>query len=369
LVLTATGQSFASEAIDWLINRSLPLWMSEGVDHRNGGFFDRLDPRTAKNSADIKRLRVSGRQIYVFCQAAKLGQPEATGLVRHGVEQLLGPFRHAEGGFVSRISLDGRVLDSRRDLYDNAFALFGLAHAYALLGDPMLRDEARALIAYLNTALRHPAGGFLESCQGGLPRRQNPHMHLLEAALAWMDIGPDTVPECAELAGHLVALYARHFVVGEEGLIAEYFRDDWSVDQPRGEAGHHLEWVWLLSEYTRITGAAVPLARLKDCALKYGIHPETRLLHGEFDLNGRVTEPGSRLWPHAEWVRAETVGDGSLLAVAWSALRRFLDHPTPGLWFERQTPQHGFVLEEVPASSLYHITGAVMALRGRQVET
>ena len=43
-------------------------------------------------------------------------------------------------------------------------------------GNLMARDG-------VERALAHPEGGFAEDTLGTLPRRQNPHMHLLEAAL------------------------------------------------------------------------------------------------------------------------------------------------------------------------------------------
>jgi mannose/cellobiose epimerase-like protein (N-acyl-D-glucosamine 2-epimerase family) len=85
-----------------------------------------------------------------------------------------------------------------------------------------------------------------------------------------------------------------------------------------------------------------------------------------------VRSSRSRLWPQTERLKAalclhETSGNGDgYLAHARAAaesLWRYLDAPTQGLWRDKLTPTNRFVEEPAPASSLYHITGAVAALK------
>ena len=48
---------------------------------------------------------------------------------------------------------------------------------------------------------------------------------------------------------------------------------------------------------------------------------------------------------------------------AAKSLWRYLDTPTGGLWRDRLMPTNRFVEEPAPASSLYHLTGAVEAMK------
>lgn len=50
-----------------------------------------------------------------------------------------------------------------------------------------------------------------------------------------------------------------------------------------------------------------------------------------------------------------------------AALWRYLETPVPGLWRDKQAADGAFVDEPSPASSLYHILGAVMALQAWSV--
>ena len=50
------------------------------------------------------------------------------------------------------------------------------------------------------------------------------------------------------------------------------------------------------------------------------------------------------------------------LEQAIAALWRYLNAPLPGLWYENQAANGQFVIEAAPATSLYHIVGAVVEL-------
>lgn len=359
----------------WLAD-TVALWLDKGLDRARGGFHEHLTHDTLTCGAEFRRLRVVTRQIYSFSAALRHGYDDAREGLMFGLAFLLDRARHPEGGFASRLDLEGRIIDDTRDLYDLAFVLFALAHGYQATGDAALLDEARSLADFIETQMPHPAGGFLESLPPRQPRRQNPHMHLLEASLAWMP--HDTTGRFHSLCNRLIALVVPHFYDPEHGYLREYLDDDLRpLDTPRGriwEPGHHWEWVWLL-ETAQASGIDVPntlspalahKARSQGMALA-----TTRLCWGEVSDCGTVQEPVSRIWVQGEWLKAETVIPGpdqdTRVCVAASALRRYLLTSTRGLWFERISAQTGeSVPEPAPATSLYHIIMAIDALAARE---
>lgn len=363
----------AARARHWLTESAFPLWLERGVDWKYGGFYDALDFAHALNASERKRLRVATRQIYVFCEAAALACPRAREAVEHGLEFLFAKARHREGGFASHFDLDGRQTAPTRDTYDLAFVVFALAHAFRLLGDSRLAQEAIALFKFLDRELRHPSGGFAEGLPAQWPRRQNPHMHLLEACLAWVPL--DRTGVFRALAQELVALFAARFLDPRSGAIFEYvdetMRRDPAVVREAVEPGHLFEWVYLLEHYNKITGEPVDfIETIYGFAHAHGIDGETGLLFGEISSTGRVQEKSVRLWPHAEWCRAEIAwlrrnpaSSHENSERAFAALWRFLDTGTGGLWFERfDGGSNAFLAGPAPATSLYHITGAFMEL-------
>ena len=323
----------ADVAETWLFECAIPLWLDHGVDWRGGGFHEALDLRTLENKADFKRLRVVARQIYVFVQAARRGVPRAREAVDHGLQFLFSRMRHPAGGYVSRCDLAGEIIDPTRDLYDLAFVLFALAHAYRLHGTAALKSEAMALLGFLDHAMRHPAGGYVESLPDALPRRQNPHMHLLEAALACARLMPD--PAFDRLCNELVGLSERCFIDADKGMVFEYFASDLSVDRAGGpalvEPGHILEWAWLLAEGQRLRGGVASTGEaLAGFALRHGRDPLTGLLRGELREDGSISQASVRLWPHAEWLKAALAlggrgGRSGRRVAGTSALSRYAD--------------------------------------------
>ena len=244
----------AGAARAWLLDAALPLWASAGFSAKTGLFQEKLDGEGAPVPGLPHRLRVQTRQTYVFRQAGRLGWPgDWKPLVGAGLATIAKRGR-AEGGAVGcALSESGVLIDPRRDLYDQAFALFALAHARDI--DPSTADgRIMELFQYL-ASQRGPNGGFLEGDVKPAPRWQNPHMHLFEAGIALAELG---VTEGMDLARQIANLFDAYFFDAEHGALGEYYEPDWSRapgDPGRlAEPGHHCEWIWLLDRWRRLSG-------------------------------------------------------------------------------------------------------------------
>lgn len=353
----------------WMLDDAAPLWLSHGLDRDRGGYFDQLDPRNATNACAFKRLRVTCRQIFVFARLDRLGVAGAHAAMEHGLTFLIERLRHPDGGFVRAVELDGAVLDPRRDLYDLAFAVFALAAAFERSGDRQWLNEALQVLAFIRRQLAHPDGGFAEGVPATLPRRQNPHMHLLEACNAWLPLADD---ERFRLTAQAVLTLAeRRFWCDKDRCLYEYFEDDWALcAQPERrvfEPGHHFEWIWLLDQCRR-NGLAVPdiEAQLAKTALDRGFCPSSGLPYGEVFADGMIANANCRLWVITEWLRVEAAGllpQGHGVARPTDALLGFLSARPAGLWAERWDASKGAYVEEpVFASSFYHIMTGLLPL-------
>jgi mannose/cellobiose epimerase-like protein (N-acyl-D-glucosamine 2-epimerase family) len=363
--------AIADQANDWLTTSALPLWFERGVDWRLGGFNEALNLSDLTCPANYKRLRVLARQIYVFSVGSSCGQAYCKKAVTQGLDFLIHKTRLPTGGFASRLTIDGKIIDGPLDLYDLAFTLFALAHGYKLLADPVIKEEAIILSSFLLKNFKHDVVGFIESIPPSLPRRQNPHMHLLEALLEWRVISLD--PIFADLSDEIIKLFFEKFYFTQSGAVIEYFDEDLiPIAGPGGEItepGHHFEWMWLLSRYKSISGQSTrEYSNLYEFCHRFGINPHNGFLWGEVNTAGAPGTHLVRLWPHTEWIKAELVGeDEAVLAerveAAWKILSRFLDCPRQGLWYETfDHQQNVFLNEPAPASTLYHITLAIDTL-------
>lgn len=352
------------DLVHWLAERAWPLWLSRGVDWERGGFHEYLPLDGRACDAPYRRLRVVARQIYVFSAAHRHGLPRAAAAVELGIDFLRRRAALPGGGYASRFDLDGRVTDARIDLYDHAFVLLALSAATAVLPAPALRPLALALDGFLDAALVHPAGGYAEGLPPSLPRRQNPHMHLLEARLAAAEAFGDA--RFLAGAGALAELCHRRFLTpaGADALcLGEFYGEEWQPVPPLAvEPGHHCEWVWLLARHARLAGRPVPpeAAALHRFVERHGIGPQGALLDG-VTREGAVAAPGARLWPQTERLKADALRDPAAPA-ARAALAAYLR--PDGLWHERRLADGSLSEEAAPASSLYHLTCGILEARG-----
>src|SRR6266436_6452644 len=302
-----------------MTSQALPLWAREGWDSSKGGFIERLDPQGRADHLAPRRVRVQARQIYSFATAARVGwYPPGRDIAMKGLEHLLAKAKSPDGrpGFVHLLDCDGNVLNPLRDAYDHAFVLLALAAAYELSGDARVREEIDSLVAFLDSGLRSPHGGFIEVIPATLPRRQNPQMHLFEAMIASFDATRD--PAYQSRAGDLFGLF---------------------------------------------------VANLYDArreALRY-CDSATGCLIDEGDAEGNIRKSTRRLWPQTEiakaWIAQAEAGEQGASEQALEALvrlyRHYLSHPVWGGWYDQFDRDNRSLVDTIPASSFYHIVCAV----------
>lgn len=353
---------------DWLFRSALPLWWHMGADHGLGGYHERIDFE-GRPLISPKRSRVAARQAFCYREAGRLGWNgpwrEAG---KHALSFLRERFVQSDGTVISTVDQGGRVLDVTFDLYNQAFALLAYACGHDTL-DPngAWQSRAYALVETLKRNFAHPAGGFREDHDGRLTLRSNPHMHLLEAALAWLVLDPN--PVWRDLADEITTLCLDRFVVRDTGALRELFAWDWTpVSGTLGEIlepGHHYEWAFLLDRWSKLTGRNRPseVPRLIAFADANGLDRKRRVAVNGIKQDGSVADPIARLWPQTERIRAYLIdrheGDEARLREAIESLWRYLDAPLPGLWYENLAADGQFVAEAAPATSLYHIVGAI----------
>ena len=363
----------------WLSAEVYPLWWREGLDREGFGFFEKIGA-DGKALRGPRRARVLGRQIYSFAQAGRLGWTgPAADIVRHGLAAL--PlFLRDDGLTRPSVADDGAPGEGRPDLYDQAFTLFGLASALPFAGDPdALAATASRIRAALKDQLTHPLAGFEEASPRALPLRANPHMHLLEAALAWGDSGHE-VEAWNAMADGIVALALARFIDPKTGALHEFFDGDWTRmgdDLAVVEPGHQFEWGWLLIRWGLLRGHSQAVQtgkRLISVGEATGLDPTRGVLFGELHPDLSVRDPMARLWPQTERIKAwtlmaqiaETAAERDLAQVraaqAVDALMLYARADVRGAWFDRMTADGALIDEPAPASSLYHIVCAACVL-------
>ena len=358
---------------EWLHKSALPLWWERGSDSVGGGFHELLGLDGTPPPDVTRRARVQSRQSYSYALAGELGwNGPWRQAAPYGIDYLIRHYRKEEGQFCTLVSARGEVLDSTTMLYDQAFALLAMAAVFKVMPERTdLRDMAHALFAGIRTARQHSTGGFVET--GERAFISNPHMHLLEALLAWGELEPATIWD--RYADHIVGLCRTKFIDAEGGFLREHFDKDWNpAPGTLGhvvEPGHQFEWAWLLARWAKMRGepeAIVAARRLFENGLR-GVDPNRDAAVHAMSDDFSVTQPSARLWAQTERIKAALIlaepGDDRLLKEALkgaACLWRYLDTPLPGLWRDKFEPDGTFVEEPAPASSFYHIICCIACL-------
>jgi len=356
----------------WLFDETLPLWSTVGVDERHGGFHEALS-LDASPLTKPKRMRTQARQVYAFAVAKERGwDGPADRLIAHGIDFMAGQGRTDKGGWVRTLNIDGSVADPVEDAYDHSCVLLALAHAH-MSGHPDALRLGEETFVFLDAHLEDARmTGFLETSDGAEERRSNPHMHFLEAFLAWHQVTGERA--YLRRAARIIDLFRSHFFDAGSWTLGEYFDEGWKpATNGKGnwtEPGHHFEWASLLVDFAARSGQGELTAfarKLYASAVANGLNRATGLAYGAVSRQGLPLDTVSRSWPQAEAIKAAIALDGSggpdlkpeIEARVGRLFRWHIDPAPLGLWIDRIDERGRSLATEVPASIFYHLVCAL----------
>ena len=362
----------------------LPIWATRGFDTECNQFVEHLGLNGKPQMDKIVRTRTVARQIYVHAHASALGVAPTSSLQMaeqafqnlHRIAWVSG----ARPGYARAFNRStGLVTDPARDLYDNACALLALSWLLSSTGKDIYREQIDDTVSAIDYTLADHFGGWAEDSNGTLPRRQNPHMHYLEATLA--------LCENSRTPGHGLAektifdLLQSHFLVGSRGPLHEQFGPRWEISDHFGssvlEPGHMCEWVWLTTRHDtlRQTRHDEVCADLLAHALRIGRTPGSPFLVDQALASGKPLTNSKRLWPQVEMLKAllsqhQRLADERYLTEAETLsaamLASYFQDVPSGCWHDRLDLDDLAIGSHIPASSLYHLWTAVAELSGPQ---
>ncbi|WP_443751213.1 AGE family epimerase/isomerase [Asticcacaulis solisilvae] len=362
----------------WLFDKALPIWWNTGGDREKGGFFEKLNLDGTPYDID-RRTRVAARQVFSYALAESMGyKGETDPAIRQGLDWLSGPARNPDTGLLYAVlKPTGEVVRADFDFYDHAFAMLAYASAYRVRPQDKALEAAAVFIrdAIVKT-FSHPVRGFEESNPRTLPLKANPHMHMFEACLAWIDAGGDDTWE--KIAAEIAGLCVDKFLHPQTGSLREFFDGDWNPmpgDAGRiVEPGHQFEWAWLFLRWGKRTGDETFIRaakRLIQIAEDYGTDHERGVTVNELWDDFSSKDAKARLWPQTERMKAYVkladaakTPEDKAQAIARAVdgakgLKLYLSTEIEGLYRDRMKADGSFEIEPAPASTLYHIMCAI----------
>jgi len=365
----------------WLAQEVVPWWLTT-VAREPAGFVEFLTADGLPDRRPAKTPLVTARLIYCFSHAHVLGLGDgALDAAERGFDFLTRCCWDAsDGGFFHQVDVAGAPLDRKKDAYDHAFALFAMAWLHRATGKREPLDWANRTIEFMDAALLdRSAGGYREHYVSGmrpdahpLPRRQNPHMHLLEAFLALYEgTGNEYWRSCADA---MVELFTDHFFDCDTGTLGEYYDADLRPAVGRlgqiREPGHHFEWFWLLRHHARLFGVNKLALSCADRLYRFGCDkgidraPNSVVAaFDEADQKGRVLTGSKLFWPQTEAIKAflarwEFLGDAEAATLAHEHTAMLFRHylvDRTGRWHNQLSRNGAPIRSELPVRVLYHL--------------
>ncbi len=339
----------SSEMLRELTEDILPFWLTRMQDP-SGGWYGRIDGEGRLVPDAPRGAILNARILWTFSAAFRvLGRPEYRAAADRAYLEIRDRFFDPEeGGVFWSLDAAGRPLDTKKQFYAIAFAVYGLAEYYRAIG----LQEALGLAVRLYRDIEthsFDGDGYLEACMRDWrpiadmrlsekdrndAKTMNTHLHILEGYTGlyrvWKDGGLK-----ARLTG-LVGIFLDR-ILRPDGHLGLFFDTAWRSQSETVSYGHDIEASWLLEEAADLLEDPALSARTSDACR----HIAAAAMEGWQAGEGMIYErdPAAahvdtdRHW----WVQAETV------VGCWNRFRRDGD----AAWAGRALDTWDFIRREL----------------------
>lgn len=346
----------------------LSWWMRYAKDDECGGFYGSVHDNNKPNRTASKGLVLHARVVWTFAAAYRYtGEHQYLTEAETAFRFLESAFLDKiNGGFYWSVDAEGRMLDGKKQVYGQAFAIYGLSELYLACGNQSALDQAIHLYENLEqVAWDKQYGGYIEAFdqdwspradfrlsekEENLCKTMNTHLHVIEAYAnlykAWKN------PSLAARIRDLLDLFSDKIIDRTSYRQRLFFTEAW---QPAGSIisfGHDIEAAWLLQECAEIVGDAVYIKRFSAMAIAMaraatdGLDADGGLWY-EYEVATDHWIREKHWWPQAEamvgfFTAWQLSGEDRFLqqtAGVWTFIKRYIRDQENGEWYWGVTDQ------------------------------
>ena len=312
-----------SEVKDELVSNILPFWMTKMVDSQNGGFYGRIDGSGQVYKEADKGCVLNTRILWTFSSAFRiLNDPYYLKMAERAKEYLLGHFLDMESGGVYWLADNkGNMKDGKKQIYAQAFAIYGLSEYYRVTKDISCLEKAIGLFRLIEQySYDVNLGGYFEAFDrkwGAIDdlrlsakdanekKTMNTHLHVLEAYTNLYRIWKDDLLK--KQLQNLIEVFINRIVNSQTFNLKMFFDEAWNDKTDLVSYGHNIEASWLIYEAASVLDDEILIKKVKNVCLgiaeasKAGIMADGGMIYEIFFGSGHIDS--DRHW----WVQAETV--------------------------------------------------------------
>ncbi len=276
-----------SEARVLLETNILRFWQERMVDYRQGGFYGRIDGYNVLHPDAEKGAVLNARILWTFAAAARvLNNTPYRILAARAYDYLMQRFMDREqGGVYWSLNADGTPLDTKKQTYAIAFAIYGLAEYVRLTNNQEALNAAIRLFEDLEAHAYKFENEKMSKCKNGYVEAltrdwqpiadmrlsekdengvftMNTHLHVLEAYTnlyrvlknVQRDDVQGTKERITKQLRTLIDIFANRIFDPATGHLMLFFDEKWQPSNTHTSPGHDIEAAWLLHEALEVLG-------------------------------------------------------------------------------------------------------------------
>ena len=338
------------EMQDVLENNILPFWLEKMQDNENGGFYGRIDGSGVLHPDAEKGAILNARILWTFSAAYRvLEKEELLEAATRAKDYLVDHFIDPEyGGVYWSVDYKGEPLDTKKQFYAIAFAIYGLSEYARATGDREALEYALDLYDCIEEhAFDDEQNGYIEACtrewgkigdmrlselDANYPKSQNTHLHIMEAyanllrclkemrAQEQCDYVPaigsvlpvgisvpsETMVSVEGALRNIISIFIDKILNPETNHLDLFFDMDWTRGAGHLESyGHDIECSWLLHEAALVLGDENLLEKVENVVQKVakasekGLREDGSMIH-EANLDTGHVDDDLHWWVQAE---------------------------------------------------------------------
>ena len=338
------------EMQDVLENNILPFWLEKMQDNENGGFYGRIDGSGVLHPDAEKGAILNARILWTFSAAYRvLEKGELLEAATRAKDYLVDHFIDPEyGGVYWSVDYKGEPLDTKKQFYAIAFAIYGLSEYARATGDREALEYALDLYDCIEEhAFDDEQNGYIEACtrewgkigdmrlselDANYPKSQNTHLHIMEAYAnllrclkemraqeqcdyvpaigsvlpVGISVPPETMVSVEGALRNIISIFIDKILNPETNHLDLFFDMNWTRGAGHLESyGHDIECSWLLHEAALVLGDENLLEKVENVVQKVakasekGLREDGSMIH-EANLDTGHVDDDLHWWVQAE---------------------------------------------------------------------
>jgi len=300
----------------------LSWWTEKMVDKTNGGFYGKIDGHNQLHPEADKGVILNTRILWAFSAAAILTKKSEYEIIaQRAFEYLVAHFLDKKnGGLFWMLDFKGNPTQTKKQIYAQAFGIYGLSEYYHLTKNKKAIELALELFeAIENYSFDKKHGGYFEAFtenwqpiedlrlsekDANEAKTMNTHLHILEAYTNLYRVFPNE--KIGNALRGLIECFIEKFIDKKTKHLHLFFDEKWNSKSIAISYGHDIEGSWLLQEAADVLGDEILLKEVKNIALQMA---NVTLENGFDNLGGIMYEKEKNHFDTEKhwWVQAEAV--------------------------------------------------------------